>query len=75
MARGAMAGLHAASVSLPAPRTPHGHWKTSTFVAGLRDGAITAPLLIDGAMNYEQGDLPYASGEGRLADLRVGGKS
>jgi transposase len=32
---------------------PHGHWKTSTFVAGLRDNAITAPLVIDGAMNGE----------------------
>jgi len=32
---------------------PHGHWKTSTFVAGLRDDAITAPLVIDGAMNGE----------------------
>ena len=32
---------------------PRGHWKTSTFVAGLRDGAITAPLVIDGAMNGE----------------------
>lgn len=30
---------------------PHGHWKTSTFVAGLRDNAITAPLVIDGAIN------------------------
>jgi transposase len=32
---------------------PHGHWKTSTFVAGLRDDAVTAPLVIDGAMNGE----------------------
>ncbi len=30
---------------------PHGHWKTSTFVAGLRHDAITAPMVIDGAMN------------------------
>jgi transposase len=30
---------------------PHGHWKTSTFVAGLRLEGITAPLVIDGAMN------------------------
>ena len=28
---------------------PHGHWKTSTFVAGLRHDGITAPLVIDGA--------------------------
>jgi transposase len=32
---------------------PHGHWKTSTFVAGLRTGGLTAPLVIDGAMNGE----------------------
>jgi transposase len=32
---------------------PHGHWKTSTFVAALRCEAITAPCVIDGAMNGE----------------------
>ena len=32
---------------------PHGHWKTSTFVAGLRTSGITAPLVLDGAMNGE----------------------
>lgn len=32
---------------------PHGHWKTSTFVAGLRLEGMTAPLVIDGAMNGE----------------------
>ncbi len=30
---------------------PHGHWKTSTFVAGLRSSGLTAPLVVDGAMN------------------------
>lgn len=30
---------------------PHGHWKTTTFVAGLRHDRITAPLVIDGPMN------------------------
>ncbi len=30
---------------------PHGHWKTSTFVAALRHDGITAPCVIDGAMN------------------------
>ena len=33
---------------------PHGHWKTTTLVAGLRLDGITAPGLIDGAMD---GDL------------------
>lgn len=32
---------------------PHGHWKTSTFVAGLRTSGLTAPLVLDGAMNGE----------------------
>jgi transposase len=32
---------------------PHGHWKTSTFVAALRLSGLTAPLVIDGAMNGE----------------------
>ncbi len=30
---------------------PHGHWKTMTFVAGLRHDAITAPFVIDRPMN------------------------
>jgi transposase len=32
-------------------RVPWGHWKTVTFVAGLRQDAITAPFVIDCAMN------------------------
>ena len=30
---------------------PHGHWKTITFVAGLRRRAMVAPLVLDGPMN------------------------
>lgn len=30
---------------------PHGHWKTSTFVAGLRASGVVAPLVFDRAMN------------------------
>ncbi len=30
---------------------PHGHWKTSTFVAALRSDGIVAPFVIDGAIN------------------------
>lgn len=29
---------------------PHGHWKTTTFTAGLRLNGITAPLVLDGPM-------------------------
>ena len=32
-------------------RVPHGHWKTTTLVAGLRVDAVTAPFVIDRAMN------------------------
>jgi transposase len=32
---------------------PHGHWKTTTFVGALRATGVTAPLVIDGAMNGE----------------------
>jgi hypothetical protein len=32
---------------------PHGHWKTSTFVAALRTTGLTAPLVLDGAINGE----------------------
>ena len=32
-------------------KVPHGHWKTTTFVAALRCDGLTAPLVIDGAMN------------------------
>jgi transposase len=32
-------------------KIPHGHWKTTTFVAGLRLGALTAPGVIDGPMD------------------------
>jgi hypothetical protein len=30
---------------------PHGHWKTLTLVAALRVDALTAPYVIDGAMD------------------------
>src|SRR3974377_2205465 len=28
--------------------TPHGHWKITTFTAGLRTGGLTAPMVLDG---------------------------
>lgn len=30
---------------------PHGHWKTTTFTAALRLSGMTAPMVLDGAMN------------------------
>lgn len=32
---------------------PYGHWKTTTFVAGLRHDRIDAPCVIDGPMTGE----------------------
>lgn len=32
-------------------KVPHGHWKTTTFVAALRAGGMTAPTVVDGAIN------------------------
>ena len=49
---------------------PHGHWMTSTFVAALRCDAITAPCVIDGAMNGEM-FLAYI-GQFLVPELRPG---
>ena len=32
-------------------KVPHGHWKTLTFLAGLRHDRIVAPLVLDGPIN------------------------
>src|SRR5438045_2291971 len=32
---------------------PHGHWKTTTVVAGLRASGIIAPFVLDGPMTGE----------------------
>ena len=32
---------------------PAGHWKTTTFIAGLRVNGFPAPLVLDGPMNGE----------------------
>jgi transposase len=46
-------GRSPSGVRLVAP-VPHGPWKTTTFVAGLRAGGFVAPTVVDGAIN---GDL------------------
>jgi transposase len=49
---------------------PHGHWKTTTFVAALRADGMTAPVVIDGAVT---GDLFVAYVEQQLVPaLRPG---
>ena len=32
-------------------KVPYGHWKTLTFLAGLRHDKIVAPLVLDGPIN------------------------
>jgi hypothetical protein len=32
---------------------PHGHWRTTTFVAGLRASGVIAPFVLDGPMTGE----------------------
>jgi transposase len=34
-------------------KAPNGHWKTVTFIAGLRHDRITAPMVLDGPMDGE----------------------
>lgn len=49
---------------------PHGHWMTTTFVAGLRIGGLSAPMLLDGPMD---GDAFLAYVEQVLApELAIG---
>ena len=32
---------------------PHGHWKTTTLVAGLRRTGMVAPMVLDGPINRD----------------------
>jgi len=34
-------------------RVPHGHWMTTTYLAGLRSTGLFCPLVVDGAMTGE----------------------
>jgi transposase len=34
-------------------QVPHGHWKTLTFLAGLRHDRIVAPFMLDGPINAD----------------------
>ena len=36
-----------------ADKTPHGHWKLTTFIAALRHDRVTAPMVVDRPMNGE----------------------
>jgi transposase len=49
---------------------PHGHWKTTTFVAGLRTSGIVAPFVLDGPINREAFETYVA--RVLVPDLRLG---
>jgi transposase len=49
---------------------PHGHWKSTTFVAGLTSRGFAAPYVLDGAMN---GSIFLAWVEQMLAPTLVRG--
>jgi transposase len=34
-------------------KVPYGHWKTTTFIGALRHDGLTAPTVLDGAVNGE----------------------
>ena len=52
-------------------KVPHGHWKTTTFLAALRNDRIDAPCLFDGPINGER-EAPMASAlaRGSIEPLR-----
>jgi hypothetical protein len=55
---------------------PHGHWRTTTFVAGLRASGIIAPFVLDGPMTGEafrasRRSAPTSSKCSRLSWSRV----
>lgn len=49
---------------------PHGHWQTTTFLAAIRHDALTAPLVVDGAID---GDTFRAYVEQQLAPTLAAG--
>ena len=49
---------------------PHGHWKTTTFVAALGIAGMVAPMVVDGAIN---GELFLAYVEQQLVPTLVPG--
>jgi hypothetical protein len=32
-------------------KVPHGHWKTTTFICGLRYNGVSAAFMLDGGMD------------------------
>src|SRR5438045_6863048 len=58
---------------------PHGHWHTTTFIAGLRQSGIIAPMVLDGPMTgaafraYVEQALAPALQPGDLAAHKMAG--
>ena len=46
-------GSKDSSTSILRAAIPHGHWKTTTFVAGLRLSGMAAPMVLDGPINRD----------------------
>jgi len=49
---------------------PHGHWKTTTFVAGIRTTGLVAPFVLDGPINRDAFEVYVA--KVLVPDLRPG---
>ena len=47
---------------------PHGHWKTTTFIAALRHDRITAPCVFDGPIKAMSLSLLKFVGQASLVD-------
>jgi hypothetical protein len=41
---------------------PLGHWKTTTFVAGITSAGIIAPWVLDGAINRDAFEIYIGEG-------------
>jgi hypothetical protein len=58
---------------------PHGHWKTMTFIAGLRHDGMTAPWVLDGPMDgpafvtYIKTQLAPTLQKGDVVVMDIGG--
>jgi hypothetical protein len=44
---------------------PHGHWRTTTLIAGLRQSGVIAPMVLDGPMTGAAFLADACPGEGR----------
>ena len=50
---------------------PHGHWQTSTFIAGLRQDGLVAPCVFQGAINGDVVPRLCRAGAGSHTESRA----